>query len=493
MLSRPDINGTNRLIGYVVAEGDYDKQGIVSYLHTRLPEYMIPGLWVELNSFPITQNGKIDKKALPDVDITDLLNDTYVAPRNELEEKLATIWQELLGVERVGINDNFFELGGHSLLAIRVISSVRKELNVELNVRDLFTHPTIASFGAYIELQGKGTLLPPIVANERPAYIPLSFSQERLWFIDRLEGSVQYHLPSVLRLKGSLNQEALKNTLRAVIERHEILRTVIREHDGRGYQHIMPADNWSLGIIEELSGGEAGLSQYIGCLINKPFDLSADYMLRADLIKLDDQDHVLVVTMHHIASDGWSSSILVSEVIAFYEGYAGNMETVLPELGVQYADYAIWLRKYVQGEVLENKLGYWKSKLKDVTRLKMPTDYSRPLVQSSEGTTTSFKINQGLSAQLGNLSRQYGATLYMTLLSAFKVLLYRYSGKEDICVGTPVAGRNQQELGGLIGFFINMLALRSRVRGDMSFTELLRDVKRHDGLIGGFCPPGSAV
>ena len=476
VLSRQDVNRTNRLIGYVVPEGEYNKQAIISYLQTRLPEYMIPGLWVEMDSFPLTRNGKIDKKALPDADITDLVSNVYVAPRNETEQALARIWQQLLGLERVGIYDNFFEIGGHSLLAMRVVSSVRRELNIELNIRNLFVFPIVADLGAHLDEQNKGDILPSIVTGARPEHIPLSFSQERLWFIDRLEGSGQYHMPSVLRLKGSLNREALRRTLVGIINRHEVLRTVILEHEGQGYQHIMTTDGWSLGIVENLVD-EAGLPSYIANLTSKPFNLSKDYMLRADLIRLGEENHILVVTMHHIASDGWSRSILVKEVIAMYQGYAGNVETVLPELTVQYADYAIWQRKLMNGEALENKLGYWKAKLDGVATLQLPTDYSRPLVQQSRGATRNFRIDKGLLSQLQALSHQQGTTLYMTLLSVFKVLLYRYSGQEDICVGTGIAGRQQQELEGLIGFFVNTLALRTQVRGDAPFTTLLRAVR----------------
>src|SRR5665213_1364270 len=437
---------------------------------------MVPALWVELESIPLTPNGKTDRKALPDPEMTDLSTE-YVAPRSLTENALAGIWQELLGVAQAGIYDNFFELGGHSLLAMRVVSAIRRELNVELNIRDLFVHPDIAGLGAFLKEQTQGTLLPVIIAEDRPEYIPLSFSQERLWFIDKLEGSTQYHLPAVLRLKGELNLEILAGTLRSVVSRHEVLRTVILEHDGQGYQQVMVADGWRLSVTEKPAKGKAGLSQYIATLVNKPFDLSADYLLRADLIRLDKEEHILVVTMHHIASDGWSTSILVKEVMALYEGYTGNTEIVLPPLAVQYADYAIWQRNYLQGEVLENKLGYWKEKLDGVATLQLPTDYSRPPVQSSRGATYGFKIDKALSAQLQTLSNAHGATLYMTLLSAFNVLLYRYSGQEDICVGTPIAGRNQQELEGLIGFFLNTLALRSQVRGDMPFNELLQEVK----------------
>ena len=298
-----------------------------------------------------------------------------------------------------------------------------------------------------------------------------------MWFIDRFEGSVQYHLPSVLRLRGGLNYEALENTLRQIINRHEVLRTVILEYEEIGYQHIIAADKFSLGIAEMAVSGETELLPVIAGLINKPFDLSRDYMLRADLIRLGEEDHILVVTMHHIASDGWSASILVKEVITLYESYSGNGKTELPAVSIQYADYAIWQRRYMQGELLENKLDYWKSKLDGVLPLQLPTDYTRPLVQSSSGAVRSFSIDARLSAELVGLSHAHGVTLYMTLLTAFKVLLYRYSGQEDICVGTPVAGRNQQELEGLIGFFINTLALRSQFRGDISFTDLLQEVK----------------
>ena len=251
VLAKEDKQGTKRLVGYIIPEGTFDKQAIQAYLQAKLPDYMVPALWVELEQIPLTPNGKIDKKALPDPELADITAQ-YVAPRNETEQKLAAIWQELLGIEQAGINDNFFELGGHSLLAMRVVSAIRRELNVELNIRDLFVQPTIAGLAAYLDEQNQGTTLPAIMAGERPEYISLSFSQERLWFIDRLEGSTSYHLPAVLRLKGELNPEVLEQTLRTIIGRHEVLRTVILEHaNGRGYQQIMPEDGWKLGITEK--------------------------------------------------------------------------------------------------------------------------------------------------------------------------------------------------------------------------------------------------
>jgi len=476
VLTKEDSSGNKRLVGYVVPQGTFDRQAIQSYLNTKLPEYMVPAIWVELESLPLTSTGKIDRKALPDPELVDTAVE-YAAPRNETETKLTEIWQKLLGIEQIGIYDNFFALGGHSLLAMRVVSSIRKELNEELSIRELFVHPTIAGLGAYLDKQNKRTLLPAITAGDRPEYIPLSFSQERLWFIDRLEGSVQYHLPAVLRLKGSLDQEALDKTLRTIINRHEVLRTAILEHEGQGYQYIMPAGNWSLGTKEDLVADETSLTSYIGELITKPFDLSTDYMLRADLIRLGEEDHILAVTMHHIASDGWSTSILVKEVVALYEGYLSKRPVDFPSLEIQYADYAIWQRSYIQSEVLDEKLAYWKEKLAGVSPLELPIDYNRPAVQSSRGAAVSFEIGAAIGRKVQALSHKRGVTHYMTLLSVFKVLLYRYSGQEDICVGTPVAGRNQQEIEGLIGFFINTLALRSQIQGDMSFSTLLEEVK----------------
>jgi len=263
VLARADSSGNKRLVGYIVSSAAFDKQAIQNYLGAKLPEYMVPAIWVELDSIPLTSNGKTDRKALPDPGITNIATE-YAAPRNETEAQLTAIWQELLNLERIGIFDNFFELGGHSLLAMRVVSAIRRELNVELNIRDLFAHSTVALLSAHINSQTKDLLFPAIKAvSPRPEHIPLSFSQERLWFIDRLEGSIQYHLPAVLRLKGNLSLEALEHTLQAIVNRHEVLRTVILERGGNGYQHIMTADRWRLDITEDLEREIADLSQIL--------------------------------------------------------------------------------------------------------------------------------------------------------------------------------------------------------------------------------------
>jgi len=479
VLAKEDHNGSNQLVGYIVANGSFDRMQVVTFLKESLPDYMVPALWVVLEAFPLTPNGKIDKKALPEPDTTTLLFKDHIAPRNETENNIARIWKEVLHLDQVGIHDSFFELGGHSLLAMRVISLIRKRLEVEVDIKDLFIHPTIASFAWLIQGQTRGLLLPSIETQLRPARIPLSFSQERLWFIDRLDGSVQYHTPTVLRMKGNLNREALAQALRSIIKRHEVLRTVFLEDNGKAYQDIKDAQGWELILDNpvQYGTGPRALQQQIQKLIQQPFDLSKDYMLRAHLLTVDEQEHVLVVTIHHIASDGWSISVLVKDVIELYTSTVENREADLLPLTVQYADYAIWQRTSLEGEVLDRKLQYWKEKLRDTAPLQLLTDKPRPAIWSTRGAVSRYKIDKELSAQLQVFSQEQGCTVFMTLLAAFKVLLYRYTGQQDICVGTPIAGRQQQELESLIGFFVNTLALRSEVNGDMLFTRLLQQVR----------------
>jgi amino acid adenylation domain-containing protein len=310
-------------------------------------------------------------------------------------------------------------------------------------------------------------------------HVPLSFSQERIWFIHQLEGSVQYHSADVLKLTGKLNITALSSSLQSIVNRHDVLRTVIREEEGGTYQYVKEKDHWQLQITDNRlhRRGSGDLQQYIDQLINEPFDLLHDDMLRVQLIILSEEEHILVVTMHHIASDGWSRSVFINELAALYKAFEENSPIPLPPLELQYADYAIWQRQYLQGELLEKKLAYWKEKLSGVSPLQLPTDLIRPAVQSSVGTSIDFSFSKVLSEQLQQLSQQQGTTLFMTLLAAFKVLLYRYSGQEDICVGTSVADRQQPEIEDLIGFFVNTLALRSEVKGELTFTELLQQVK----------------
>ncbi|PSL42360.1 amino acid adenylation domain-containing protein, partial [Chitinophaga niastensis] len=474
-----DNSDSKRLIGYVIPQGDFDRDGIISYLRAIVPEYMVPSLLISITKFPLLANGKIDKRGLPDPDSIDSPTG-YIAPQTFLEKELAKIWSVLLEVETIGINDDFFSLGGHSLLAIRLISLIRKQLGVEVVIGDIFDYPTIATLSRQLTLHAGISVVPAIVPAQRPLHIPLSYSQERLWFIDQLEGSVQYHVPVVLRLNGSLHKNALTYALQTIINRHEVLRTVIVQEAGIAYQQLKEKDKWELTVIDNdvFREDEALLQSYIESLITAPFDLSQDYMLRAHLVILGIKEHVLVITLHHIASDGWSTSIIVRELAELYGSYTEARAAALPSLDIQYIDYAIWQRNYLTGPLLVEKLNYWKEKLTGVSMLQLPADYVRPAVQSSRGASSRLLLDKVLSDQLQVLSLQQGATLFMTLLAAFKVLLYRYSGQEDICVGSPTAGRTQQETEGLIGFFVNTLALRSDLGNDPSFISLLQQVKQ---------------
>ncbi|CAI2767110.1 non ribosomal peptide synthetase [Flavobacterium collinsii] len=482
VLAKEDSNDTKRLVGYVVVEGKLDRAALQEQLKLSLPEYMVPMIWVELAELPLTSNGKVDRKALPDPDSSDLSTKEYVAPRTETEHQLAQIWENLLGVEKVGVHDNFFELGGHSLLATRLVSMIRKGLSIEISIREVFEYATIATLSSHVSSQSKGILLPAVVLEDRSGRIPLSFSQERLWFLDQLEGSVAYHIPIVLRLEGALDTSILEQTLQSIVSRHEVLRTILLSEDGIGYQEVISEKEWILDQVEisDRSLFENILQDYLRI----PFDLSADYKLRGCLYDLGDQKYILACVFHHIASDDWSEGILVNEFMELYSALQSGRAAVLPELSLQYSDYAIWQRKHLEGAVLDSQLSYWEEKLEGVGTLSLPTDYVRPSIQSTAGSNVSLTLDKNLSDSLNALCQAEGVTLFMLMLSAFKVLLSRYSGQDDICVGTSIANRTQSELEGMIGFFVNILALRSDLSGDPSFRELLKRVK--ETTLGGY-------
>jgi len=461
--------------GMVQAHLGLSAQELRTFLESRVPSYMMPGYFIQLEQLPLTPNGKVDRRALSAPDKAGPAG--YEGPRNEMELGLVNIWMRLLGLQQVGINDNFFERGGHSLLAIQMVSAIRKELGVEVSIKDLFTYTTIALLAGRLQGQGSGVLVPPIKAKERPARIPLSFSQERLWFIDRLAGSVQYHIPALLWVH-QLDEDALEYALQRIVDRHEILRTVILEEQGEVFQQALDKGLWRLQILDgpTYMQDKNVLYDQINLLINQPFDLSAEHLIRAHLIRMEPAD-LLLLTMHHIVADGWSADIMIRELAAFYNAYRAEQQLSLTPLPVQYADYAIWQRQYLIGEVLTEKLRYWEQQLAGVRPLELPTDYSRPATQSIKGKELHFTFDKELTDKLLLLGQDHGSTLFMTLLAAFKILLYRYSGQDDICIGSAVANRMQEEIEGLIGFFGNTLALRSRLAGEMSFLALLQQVR----------------
>jgi len=477
VIARSEQGGTGkRLVGYVVCEGELDKERLNAHVRSELPEYMVPSMYMAMEQLPLTPNGKVDKKALPDVEFSTAV---YEVVSTETERKLQWIWSEILGLQisQIGAEGNFFELGGHSLLSMRVASWIRKELQIEVPIQAIFSKPTLRSLASYIDSQEKRQHDHPLVVKDRPSRIPLSYSQERLWFIDKLQGSVNYHIPIVLKLEGPLEIGLLEKSIRAIVERHEVLRTVYHEQDGQAYQQVLPSAGWHLIYEEGVLIGSVEEEGIIRDTISTPFDLSTDMMIRARVLELKGGGKLLILVTHHIASDGWSQGLFVDELVEHYESYRDQRGSKVAEVKHQYIDYALWQRRVLSGPVLEEKLLYWEKKLGGLLPLDLPTDMSRPSVQSTRGGVYSFELGAPLSVELDQLSQRTGTTLFMTLLSAFQVMLYRYTGQADICVGTPIAGRTQKELEPLIGFFVNTLAIRSDLSGNPEFTSLLQQVK----------------
>jgi len=489
VLAWEDGAGTKRLVAYVVPEKDTAPgvSELRSFLQEKLPDYMVPSAFVTLDALPLTPTGKVDRRALPAPDgARPEVENVYVAPRTPEEEIVAGIWAQILGLERVGIHDNFFELGGHSLLATRLVSRLRDDLQVEVPLRTLFETPTVAGLAESIRRKmwaAQDLSIPPIQPVPRDRDLPLSFAQQRLWFLDQLEpGSPFYNIPTAVRLTGPLDVAALERTLNEIVRRHEALRTTFETVDGRARQVIAPELTVPLPVTDLTdlpeTEREAEALQLATQEAQRPFDLARGPLLRARLLRLGREDHVALLTMHHIVSDGWSMGILIQEIAALYEAFSSGRPSPLQELPIQYADFAHWQREWLQGEILEAQLSYWKQQLDgSPPLLELPTDRPRPAVQSFRGRTQAFALPKDLSKAIKDLGHQEGATLFMTLLAAFQSLLYRYTGQETINVGTPIANRTQSEIEGLIGFFVNTLVMRADLSGDPSFRELLKRVR----------------
>ena len=456
------------------------------HLRSRLPEYMVPSAFVLLDEFPLTRSGKIDRRALRSLEVQAESGDAASTLHSPFEEMLAGVWAGLLNVEGIQRDDNFFELGGHSLLATQVMSRVREIFQVELPLRTLFEAPTLAALAGCVEaaLQaGHGIESSPIEPAPRDEQLKLSFAQQRLWFLDQLEpNSPVYNCPAAIRLNGALDIELLEQTLTEVVRRHEVLRTSFRSIEGTPVQVIADATPFTIEIID-LTGIHETVREAEAQRLGReeallPFDLSRGPLLRARLARLSAEEHITFFTMHHIVSDAWSMGVLISEVAAIYKSFSNGRPSPLSELPVQYADYANWQQNWLSGEVLERQLSYWKDRLKgSPPALELPTDRCRPAVRSYRGAAHNFKLPAALSEELKTLSRTEGVTLFMTLLAAFQVLLARYADKDDISVGTAIAGRNKGETESLIGFFINTLVLRTELSGNPTFQELLARVR----------------
>ncbi len=489
-----DQQGDKRLVAYIVYHSSAQQipqseltRELRGFLEDKLPDYMVPSTFVVLEALPLTPNGKLDRLSLTAPEqYRPELESSFVAPRTSGEEVLAGIWAEVLGLERIGIHNNFFELGGHSLLATQVISRVRQVFSVELPLRHLFESPTVAELCQFIEANPQSESSVGSSGIERLSErvnLPLSFSQQRMWFLSQLEPeSSAYNISVAYRITGQLNQVALEQSLAEITQRHEALRTTFSAVNGQAVQVIHQTQTLLLPLVDIQEEAEA--QRLSTEFAEQPFDLATGPLWRVKLLRFGSQEHLLLVTIHHIVFDEWSLNVFFQELTALYQAFSKLAaettlsSTLLPELPIQYADFAHWQQQWLQGEELEAQLSYWKQQLTSCSPvLELPTDRPRPPVMTFAGKKQDLALPKALTNALKTLSQKEGATLFMTLLAAFQILLYRYSGQSDIIVGSPIAGRNRAETEKLIGFFVNTLVLRTDLSGNPSFRELLGRVR----------------
>ena len=475
------------LVGYIIPNQDsVASSDLRSLLRQKLPDYMIPSAFVFLNGLPLTPNGKVDRSKLPPDDSRPSLDQGFVEPRSEIQELVAQVWREVLKLEKIGVQDNFFDLGGHSLLATRVVARLRTNFKIDLPLRKLFELPTVAALAEHVDFLSRsksGVSVAPISPVSRDRPIPLSFSQHRLWFLHKLDPNLTaYNIPATFRIEGDLNISALEKALREMINRHEVLRTCIVEIDGQPLQQIISRLTVTLPVIDLgcLSEDQAAAEvQRLSAVdARQPYTLAEAPLMRAKLLRLKEQEHVLTLNFHHIICDGSSLVIFYQELGTLYDTFLDGKVSTLPALPVQYVDYAVWQHERLQGEVLESLLAYWKRQLgTGLKTLNLPADYERPAVQTFRGARLTQVLSEEVTKSLKDLSRKEGVTLFMTLLAGLNILLSRHTGQEDIIVGSTIAGRNRPETEGLIGFFINALALRTDLSGNPTFLELLKRVR----------------
>ncbi len=484
--------GEKYLAAYVVWQETGNCEELRQFLAQQLPEYMVPSAIEVLEALPLTPSGKIDRRSLPDPQ--EHSQKEFIPPRTPIEEVVAGVFAEVLGRVDVGSDSDFFQLGGHSLLATRVVSRLREALTVELSLRTLFESPTVAQLASAIEQLRREAppLVPPIKPVSRETPLPLSWGQERLWFLQQLEeASATYNMPSALQLQGKLEVEILERALSEIVRRHEILRTCFPAVDGQPTQAIAPPTAISIPIIDlqslpdcDADGSVFDLralevERQTIAVTRQPFNLETDRLFRVTLLRLQPTSHVLLAATHHIISDGWSSDILVRELSALYQAFLNGLPSPLPELAIQYADFASWQRQWLSGEILDRQLTSWRERLSGLPPLlELPTDRPRPAVQTFSGGSERLVLDQQLLAKLQQTARKSGATLYMILLAVWSALLSRWSLQKDLAIGSPFANRERVETESLIGFFVNTLVLRVNLEGNPTFSELLERVRK---------------
>jgi amino acid adenylation domain-containing protein len=481
--------GEKYLVGYVVPrqKSALNVSELNEFLRKKLSDYMIPASFVFLESLPFV-NGKLDRTALPLPDHQrPNLRTPYVQPDSELQQKLSQIWAEVLSLDRVGVHDNFFDLGGHSLAATRLISRVLDSFRVEVSLKSLFESPALAGFAQRVEdalHQAHSGRFLPLIPVPRGSSLPASFAQRALWFHDQLEpGSCAYNLVSAYRLSGGIDIKALEQSVNQIIDRHEVLRTVFEAVDGQPVQTILPAMTIELPVMDLSFAAsdpvrESEVRRIAGALAGQPFDLARGPLLRTALLRLAKDEYVLLLAIHHIVFDAWSMGIFVRELSQIYNSLRTGNPSPMPQLRIQYGDFAVWQRGRLQGVNLETHLSYWKNQLERLPTLKLPSGRFQPALDSHSSARADFVLSKELSAELQRLSDRAGTTLFMVLLAAYTVALHRYTGQTDIAIGTPTAGRNHPGVEGLIGFFLNMLVLRTDLSGNPTFRELLERTRK---------------
>ena len=488
VLAREDATGEQALVAYLVGRDAAvpTASDLRRSVQQTLPDYMVPSHFVALGALPLTPNGKLDRNALPAPEaVRTLPSGYYVPPRGAIEEAVASAFGDVLGRDRVGALDDFFDLGGHSLMAAQLLARLRDAFGREFPLKDLFDAPTVAGLAHRIGdalRAGSGEAIPPIEPADRTAPLPASFAQQRLWFLDQLEpGQAVYNLPVAVRLTGELNLDTLRRAFDELVRRHESLRTTFGAIDGRPIQVIAPELSIPLPL-DDLSGlpeadREPRMLARVGEETRRPFDLARGPLVRVSVLRLGPAEHVVVVAMHHIISDGWSIGVLVRDLGDIYDAFAHDRPSPLPPLSVQYADHAAWQRGWLRGDALRSRLDFWTDHLDGLVNLELPTDRPRPPIRAGRGGTRVATLPTELAASLKALGRAESATAFMSMLGSFQILLARYSGQDDIAVGSPIAGRTRSEVEDLIGFFANTIVFRGDLRGDPSFRELLGRTK----------------